>query len=147
VRFEQTCFRAHDPRWAFKPLSGDGAAIRGARFNPKGMPAIYLGLDIMTAVKEANQGFAHKIDPCILCSYEVACDDIADLRTVESRAEHSVPMEDLACAGSLCWRPAKSRRRGKLSAGYTEMARLAFLSRALPLAPPRRTITLFCGGG
>ena len=97
MRFEQTCFRAHDPRWAFKPLSGDGAAIRGARFNPKGMPAIYLGLDIMTAVKEANQGFAHKIDPCILCSYEVACDDIADLRTVESRAEHSVQMEDLAC--------------------------------------------------
>jgi len=61
------------------------------------MPALYLGLDIMTAVKEANQGFAHKIDPCILCSYEVACDDIIDLRTVESRAEHSVQMEDLAC--------------------------------------------------
>lgn len=61
------------------------------------MPALYLGLDIMTAVKEANQGFAHKIDPCILCSYEVACDDIADLRTVECRAEHSVQMEDLAC--------------------------------------------------
>jgi RES domain-containing protein len=61
------------------------------------MPALYLGLDIMTAVKEANQGFAHKIDPCVLCSYEVACDDITDLRTVESCAEHSVQMEDLAC--------------------------------------------------
>jgi len=30
------------------------------------MQALYLGLDVMTAVKEANQGFAHKIDPCVL---------------------------------------------------------------------------------
>jgi len=50
--------------------------MRGARFNPKGVPALYLGLTIMTAVKEANQGFAHRIDPCVLCSYEVDCDDI-----------------------------------------------------------------------
>jgi RES domain-containing protein len=72
LRFERTCYRAHDPRWTFKPLSGDGAAIRGARFNPKGMPALYLGLSVMTAVKEANQGFAQKISPCVLCAYEVA---------------------------------------------------------------------------
>jgi RES domain-containing protein len=97
VRFEGTCYRAHDPRWSFKPLSGDGAAIRGARFNPKGIPALYLALDVMTAIKEANQGFAHKIEPCVLCSYDVACDDIADLRTPEGRAEHHVRFEDLAC--------------------------------------------------
>jgi len=54
------------------------------------MQALYLGLDVMTAVKEANQGFAHKIDPCVLCTYEVACDDIADLRTTEARAEQLV---------------------------------------------------------
>ena len=97
MRFERTCYRAHDPRWAFKPLSGDGAAIRGARFNPKGMPALYLGLDVITAVKEANQGFAHKINPCVLCSYEVACDDIADLRTAATRDKESVLLDDLAC--------------------------------------------------
>lgn len=97
MRFEGTCYRAHDPRWAFKPLSGSGAALRGARFNPKGMQALYLGLDVITAVKEANQGFAHKIDPCVLCTYEVACDDIADLRTAEARAEQLVQMDDLAC--------------------------------------------------
>ena len=97
MRFEWTCYRAHDPRWAFKPHSGDGAAIRGARFNPKGMPALYLGLDVMTAVKEANQGFAYKIEPCVLCSYDVACEDIVDLRTAEARAEHAVGFEDMAC--------------------------------------------------
>ena len=96
MRFEGTCYRAHDPRWSFKPLSGDGAAIRGARFNPKGMPTLYLALGVMTAIKEANQGFAHKIEPCVLCSYEVACDNIADLRTPEGRAEHGVSFEDMA---------------------------------------------------
>jgi RES domain-containing protein len=61
------------------------------------MPALYLALDVMTAVKEANQGFACKIEPCVLCSYEVACEDIADLRTAEGRAEHLVGIEDMAC--------------------------------------------------
>ncbi len=45
--------RAHDPRRSFKPLTGEGAAVRGGRYNPKGAPALYLALDPMTAVKEA----------------------------------------------------------------------------------------------
>jgi RES domain-containing protein len=98
LRFVGTCYRAHDPRWSFEPTSGDGAAIRGARFNPKGVPALYLALSIMTAVKEANQGFAHRIDPCVLCSYDVDCDDIVDLRTPEGRVEAGVTHEDIACA-------------------------------------------------
>lgn len=98
MRFIATCYRAHDPRWAFRPTSGEGAAIRGARFNPKGVPTLYLALSVMTAVKEANQGFAHRIDPCVLCSYEVDCDDIADLASEEGRGGASVTLEDMACA-------------------------------------------------
>ncbi|RUX44281.1 hypothetical protein EOA22_35785, partial [Mesorhizobium sp. M7A.F.Ca.US.014.04.1.1] len=98
MRFVGTCYRAHDPRWAFKPTSGEGAAIRGARFNPKGVPALYLALTIMTAIKEANQGFAQRIDPCVLCSYEIDCDDIADLTMEERRGEFSVTLEEMACA-------------------------------------------------
>lgn len=97
MRFAGTCYRAHDPRWSFKPISGDGAAVRGARFNPKGVPALYLALTIMTAVKEANQGFAHRIDPCVLCSYEVDCDGIVDLRTAEGQSAAGVDFDDLAC--------------------------------------------------
>ena len=97
MRFEGTCYRAHDPRWSFKPLSGDGAAIRGGRFNPKRMPALYLALGVMTAIKEANHGFAHKIEPCVLCSYHGACEYIADLRTPEGRADHRVSLEDVTC--------------------------------------------------
>ncbi len=98
MRFEGTCYRAHDPRWSFKPMSGDGAAIRGARFNPQGVPTFYLALGIMTAVKEANQGFAHRIDPCVLCSYDVHCKDIIDLRTPADRAAAEVEYDDMACA-------------------------------------------------
>jgi RES domain-containing protein len=98
VRFEGTAYRAHDPRWSFTPLSGDGAALRGARFNPKGMPALYLSLEVLTAIKEANQGFARKIDPCVLCSYDVACEDIADLRTEADCAAANVAFADLDCS-------------------------------------------------
>ncbi|CAN7584927.1 RES family NAD+ phosphorylase [Pararhizobium sp. LjRoot238] len=98
MRLAATCYRAHDPHWSFKPTSGDGAAIRGARFNPRGVPALYLGLSILTAIKEANQGFAHRIDPCVLCSYEVDCKDIADLTTGEGRGEFSVTIDEMACA-------------------------------------------------
>ncbi len=98
MKFVGTCYRAHDPRWSFKPTAGDGAAIRGARFNPKGVPALYLGMSIMTAVKEANQGLAHRIDPCVLCSYEVECEDVADLTTEQGRSEHSVDLDEMTCA-------------------------------------------------
>jgi RES domain-containing protein len=98
LRFIGTCYRAHDPRWSFKPTSGEGAAIRGARFNPRAVPTLYLGLSIMTAIKEANQGFGHRLDPCVLCSYEVDCEDIADLTTGQGRGDFSAAFEDMACA-------------------------------------------------
>jgi RES domain-containing protein len=98
MRLVGTCYRAHNPQWSFEPLSGAGASIRGARFNTKGTPALYLALAIMTAIKEANQGFAHRIDPCVLCSYAVDCTDIVDLRTPEGQAEAGVRYEDMACA-------------------------------------------------
>jgi RES domain-containing protein len=97
VRFRGTCFRAHDPRWSFTPLSGEGAALQGGRFNPKGTRALYLSLSLVTAIKEINQGFAHKIDPCVLCSYDVDCEDIADLRDGKGRAGYGVALSDMAC--------------------------------------------------
>lgn len=79
-------------------MSGDGAAIRGARFNPRGVPALYLSFSIMTAIKEANQGFAHRLDPCVLCSYEVDCEDVADLMTEEGRRAYRVELGEMVCA-------------------------------------------------
>lgn len=120
MRYVGICYRAHDPRWAFKPISGDGAAIRGARFNPKGVPALYLGLSIMTAVKEANQGFAHRMDPCVLCSYEIDCENVADLTTEQGRAEHLVDFHEMDCGWAMALangaRPASWSVYDRLSA-------------------------------
>ena len=98
MRFRGLAWRAHHPRWAFTPLSGDGAAIHGGRFNPQGAPALYLALDPMTAIKEISQGFAHKFEPCVLCTYEIDCDDIVDLTSEEGRAAAGATPEDMACA-------------------------------------------------
>ena len=105
-------YRAHDPRWSFKPLSGDGAAIHGGRFNPKGTPALYVALDPMTAIKEAAQGFAHKFEPCVLCTYEIDCEDVVDLRGESSGRTAGIDEEEMACPGSLTPRRDASRRPG-----------------------------------
>ena len=55
----------------------------------------------MTAIKEANQGFAHRIDPCVLCSYEIDCEGVANLTTAQERGEHSVALDDMACAWAI----------------------------------------------
>ncbi|BAT57746.1 RES domain protein [Variibacter gotjawalensis] len=62
------------------------------------MPALYLALNIVTAVKEASQGLAHRIDPLTLCAYEVDCDPIADLTAEEQRALYGVEANDMKCA-------------------------------------------------
>jgi RES domain-containing protein len=98
LRFRGPAYRAHDPRWSFKPLSGDGAAVHGGRFNPKGTPALYVALDPMTAIKEAAQGFARKFEPCVLCTYEVDCEDVVDLRSERQRSAAGVGEEEMACA-------------------------------------------------
>ena len=96
MRFTGLAYRAHDPRWSFSPLSGAGAAIYGGRFNPKGVPALYLALDPMTALKEAVQGLAHKFEPYVLCTYEIDCEPIVDARTEPSRQEAAIELADMA---------------------------------------------------
>ena len=41
VRFRGRVYRAHNPHWAHSPLSGEGAARHGGRYNRKGTPALY----------------------------------------------------------------------------------------------------------
>ncbi|MGB0496480.1 MAG: RES family NAD+ phosphorylase, partial [Kangiellaceae bacterium] len=44
IGFNGIVFRAHNPKWAYQPDSGEGAARLGGRFNPKGTPAFYTSL-------------------------------------------------------------------------------------------------------
>jgi RES domain-containing protein len=101
LRFEGACYRAHDPKWAFSPLSGDGARIKGGRFNPVGTPALYLCLSAAGVFCEISHGLAHRFAPLTICTYEVDVDDIVDLRTDASRKIAAVAYAALACPWAL----------------------------------------------
>jgi RES domain-containing protein len=98
VKFTGIVYRAHNPRWAFAPDSGAGAALTGGRFNPVGMPALYTSSRFETAWLEAQQAFPFKAQPMTLCAYEVDCDGVLDLTDAATLATHRITAADLACA-------------------------------------------------
>ncbi len=111
--------------------------MHGGRFNPKGMPALYLSLSIDGAVAEGSHGFAHRLQPLTICEYEVDCSDIADLRENAGRAEAGVTSEDLstpwlidAIAGRepASWRVA----RKLIAAGFAGAIVSSFANMAKP---------------
>ena len=100
MRFAGAAYRAHNPRWSWTPLSGEGARIHGGRFNAKGTPALYLALDLNTAIIEFNQGFPFRlVPPVTIVSYAVDCDDLIDLTNGSERrrlaiaGRHGLPLE------------------------------------------------------
>ena len=100
-----TVFRAHNPRWSFAPLSGEGAARRGGRFNPQGMAALYTARSVEGAWREAQQGLAFKAQPLTICAYAVDCEDVTDLGDPDTRAGYEITPADLACG----WEDLASR--------------------------------------
>src|SRR5262245_17528962 len=98
LRFQGAGFRAHDPKWAFSPLSGDGAKAKGGRFNPIGVSALYLSLTLEGMFLEMGHGLAHRFEPLTICSYEIDVDDITDLRAERARTAAGVALPDMACA-------------------------------------------------
>jgi RES domain-containing protein len=72
-----TLWRAFVPRWAHLPLSGEGAARFGGRWNPEGKPTIYAARELSTAWAEYNQGFVQH--PALIARLELEDADLADL--------------------------------------------------------------------
>lgn len=88
-----------NPIYAREPLSGRGAQLYGGRFNPKGVPALYASLSVMTALREANQ--VGTLQPTTLVAYD------ADIETVfDSRDEAALEREgmDAASLADPTWR-------------------------------------------
>jgi RES domain-containing protein len=101
LRLQAVCYRGHDPRWSHLPLSGDGAAAKGGRFNPRGVAALYLASTAEGAVVEAMQSFPHRLEPLTVVSYDVEVADIVELRTGDGRKAADVELADMACAWEL----------------------------------------------
>ena len=97
MRLACLAYRAHHPRWAFSPVSGEGAALHGGRFNRRGTPALYTSLRLETAWLEAQQGFPFKAQPMTMCAYAVDCQDVVDPTDAAVMAELGMDGRDLGC--------------------------------------------------
>ncbi len=70
-------YRVHDPKWAYAATSGAGAAAYGGRANRPGIHAIYLSLELDTALAEYRQIDA-LLPPALMVSYRIEVDKIVD---------------------------------------------------------------------
>ncbi|MGN6470791.1 MAG: RES family NAD+ phosphorylase [Rhizobiaceae bacterium] len=99
MRFRGKLYRALNPVHAREPLSGHGAKLYRGRFNPKGTPALYTSLAVLTALREANQ--VGSLQPTTLVSYD------ADIYSVfDSRDEAALAAEgmDATALSDPTWR-------------------------------------------
>jgi RES domain-containing protein len=95
-----TLWRAFVPRWAYLPLSGEGAARFGGRWNPVGAPTIYAARELSTAWAEYNQGFVQH--PALVAQLELTGARLADLTRPEVLEQLGISADIHRCE----WRTA-----------------------------------------
>ncbi len=75
----QRAFRVMKPKYSYAPISGSGAGQYGGRANRPGLKALYLSLDINTALAEYAQ-LSPLMPPGTIVSYNVNAAKIVDFR-------------------------------------------------------------------
>ncbi|MXY23246.1 MAG: RES domain-containing protein [Acidobacteria bacterium] len=96
MRFRGIAYQAHDPRWSWNPLSGEGARRYGGRFNRRGVAALYLSLFPITAIREA-QPAGRPMQPLTLCAYRVDAEPVFDALSAMDRQAFGVSDAELRC--------------------------------------------------
>ena len=137
MRFTDPVYRAHNPEWAWAPISGEGAKRHGGRFNRKGVPALYTSLSPVTAMREANP-LGRPFQPLTLCRYRVDVEPVFDACDPAALASQGAAMTDLV--DPLCERtmldgkvPASQALADRLIAvGFAGMLVQSFARDALP---------------
>lgn len=94
MHYRGTLYRALNPYWAYRPLSGEGAANLGGRFNRLGRPALYLSCAIETTILETNQ--AGTLMPTTLVAFDVDLDPLFDATEPDALDRFQVTPADLA---------------------------------------------------
>lgn len=92
-------YRALNPVFACAPMSGRGAELYGGRFNPKGVPALYVSTSVLTALREANQ--VGDLQPTTLVCYRAEIEMVFD--TSDSAALEAAGFDEAALADPA-WR-------------------------------------------
>ena len=133
MRFRGTVYRAHNPQWAWTPLSGEGARRHGGRFNKRGVPALYCSLSQIGAIREATP-LGRPMQPLTLCAYEVDAEPVFDARIAPQLQESGFHEADLACptweADMLDGRVAASQR---LAARLVDAGHVGMLVRSFAI--------------
>jgi RES domain-containing protein len=88
-------WRMLSPRWSHQPLSGEGAAKHGGRWNAPGVAALYMSEGFETAVAEYEQDLG--IRPGTLCAYDVEAGGILDLTDTGTLDTIGVEPSDRFC--------------------------------------------------
>ena len=132
MRFRGIVYRAHDPRWSWPPVSGEGARVHGGRFNRIGVPAFYASLSPMTAPRETSS-LRQPMQPILLCAYDVDAEPILDTWNSSQRRTHAVTDDELRCSD---WErtmygggvpPSQAMADRLIAAGYVGMRVASFV--------------------
>jgi RES domain-containing protein len=97
-----TAYRMHVPKWAVAPASGAGAGRHGGRVNRIGLNALYLALDVNTAVLEYQQ-ISPLMPPGTLVSYQLTIDPVVDFTSGYQGGTWPPLWEDFYCDWRGCW--------------------------------------------
>jgi RES domain-containing protein len=94
-------YRVHQPRWAYSPTSGAGACEHGGRLNRPGLPALYLALDVTTALEEYRQ-LSALVRPGLMVSYELRIGKVVDFSGGYTRSWELL-WQELTCDWRRLW--------------------------------------------
>lgn len=97
-----TGYRMHVPKWAVAPTSGAGAAKHGGRVNRPGVEALYLAMDVDTAVREYQQ-VSTLLPPGTLTSYQLTVTSVVDFTQGYSASAWDGIWEDFYCDWRELW--------------------------------------------
>jgi RES domain-containing protein len=85
IPLSSAAYRVHHPKWSFAPTSGAGACAHGGRANRPGVNALYLSLELETALAEYQQLDA-LMPSGLMVSYNISIAAIAQV--LEAPSNH-----------------------------------------------------------